>query len=107
MLTLSRARLLGLLVAGVAAFQGTTPAWAEETIRFAHQKNLFMAPVFVAIEKKLFDENMAKVGYKMDRRSEEHTSELQSLMRTSYAVFCLKKKQHERIYIELYEHQHK
>src|SRR3546814_6167065 len=25
-------------------------------------------------------------------RSEEHTSELQSLMRTSYAVFCLKKK---------------
>src|SRR3546814_3342490 len=26
-----------------------------------------------------------------DRRSEEHTSELQSLMRTSYAVFCLKK----------------
>src|SRR3546814_6902162 len=27
-----------------------------------------------------------------DPRSEEHTSELQSLMRTSYAVFCLKKK---------------
>src|SRR3546814_3796504 len=27
-----------------------------------------------------------------DRRSEEHTSELQSLMRTSYAVFCLNKK---------------
>src|SRR3546814_9227659 len=28
----------------------------------------------------------------IDERSEEHTSELQSLMRTSYAVFCLKKK---------------
>src|SRR3546814_5844914 len=28
----------------------------------------------------------------MDYRSEEHTSELQSLMRISYAVFCLKKK---------------
>src|SRR3546814_7902452 len=28
------------------------------------------------------------------RRSEEHTSELQSLMRISYAVFCLKKKSH-------------
>src|SRR3546814_8871743 len=27
-----------------------------------------------------------------DQRSEEHTSELQSLMRNSYAVFCLKKK---------------
>src|SRR3546814_9548619 len=32
-------------------------------------------------------------GYSYDRpRSEEHTSELQSLMRISYAVFCLKKK---------------
>src|SRR3546814_5916755 len=30
-------------------------------------------------------------------RSEEHTSELQSLMRTSYAVFCLKKKHSEQI----------
>src|SRR3546814_1108513 len=29
-------------------------------------------------------------------RSEEHTSELQSLMRISYAVFCLNKKTHER-----------
>src|SRR3546814_5391956 len=29
-------------------------------------------------------------------RSEEHTSELQSLMRISYAVFCLKKKKHKR-----------
>src|SRR3546814_6373552 len=32
------------------------------------------------------------------RRSEEHTSELQSLMRISYAVFCLKKKQRPRNY---------
>src|SRR3546814_9555010 len=30
-----------------------------------------------------------------DDRSEEHTSELQSLMRTSYAVFCLKKKKYK------------
>src|SRR3546814_7974710 len=30
----------------------------------------------------------------VDARSEEHTSELQSLMRISYAVFCLKKKKH-------------
>src|SRR3546814_10744069 len=29
-------------------------------------------------------------------RSEEHTSELPSLMRNSYAVFCLKKKQHKQ-----------
>src|SRR3546814_8747856 len=31
-------------------------------------------------------------GASASRRSEEHTSELQSLMRISYAVFCLKKK---------------
>src|SRR3546814_1928789 len=31
------------------------------------------------------------------RRSEEHTSELQSLMRTSYAVFCSKKNKHLNI----------
>src|SRR3546814_7127477 len=36
------------------------------------------------------------------RRSEEHTSELQSLMRISYAVFCLKKK-HDH---QLLAHQH-
>src|SRR3546814_10518734 len=32
---------------------------------------------------------------RLGARSEEHTSELQSLMRTSYAVFCLKKKTHQ------------
>src|SRR3546814_10200545 len=43
-----------------------------------------------------------------DKRSEEHTSELQSLMRISYAVFCLKKKK-ETIanqYTNTYEHTH-
>src|SRR3546814_9754012 len=40
-----------------------------------------------------FDESrMGPAGELVPERSEEHTSELQSLMRTSYAVFCLKKK---------------
>src|SRR3546814_2893121 len=34
------------------------------------------------------------------RRSEEHTSELQSLMRISYAVFCLKKKKTKTTYLK-------
>src|SRR3546814_4399554 len=39
------------------------------------------------------------VGYCLGgRRSEEHTSELQSLMRNSYAVFCLKKKKNKAAY---------
>src|SRR3546814_10014827 len=36
--------------------------------------------------------------YSIGNRSEEHTSELQSLMRISYAVFCLKKK--KKVYIK-------
>src|SRR3546814_4708868 len=34
----------------------------------------------------------ASTRHQLGKRSEEHTSELQSLMRISYAVFCLKKK---------------
>src|SRR3546814_1716789 len=41
---------------------------------------------------KSSDEQEAKRKAIAEKRSEEHTSELQSLMRTSYAVFCLKKK---------------
>src|SRR3546814_2245139 len=42
-----------------------------------------------------------------DRRSEEHTSELQSLMRSSYAVFCLKKTNNNtRQYHELKNQSH-
>src|SRR3546814_4630764 len=40
-------------------------------------------------------------AYQFKPRSEEHTSELQSLMRISYAVFCLKKKTKKHQYIEL------
>src|SRR3546814_8624289 len=39
-------------------------------------------------------------------RSEEHTSELQSLMRISYAVFCLKKKQETHQYTTVMQYTH-
>src|SRR3546814_7574373 len=41
-------------------------------------------------------EVFAQSAFDEHRRSEEHTSELQSLMRISYAVFCLKKKKMRR-----------
>src|SRR3546814_7734718 len=41
---------------------------------------------------------------RLGRRSEEHTSELQSLMRISYAVFCLKKKKTKTKTINTTEH---
>src|SRR3546814_2612761 len=44
---------------------------------------------------------VAGIEHDLDR-SEEHTSELQSLMRISYAVFCLKKK----IILQLTSHHH-
>src|SRR3546814_10903451 len=40
-------------------------------------------------------EALAKTSRLVAKRSEEHTSELQSLMRISYAVFCLKNKKHD------------
>src|SRR3546814_5010576 len=47
--------------------------------------------------------NASSSAARSARRSEEHTSELQSLMRISYAVFCLKKKKtitrHDHIHI--------
>src|SRR3546814_1504368 len=45
--------------------------------------------IFAERGQKIVERLQARTGRE---RSEEHTSELQSLMRTSYAVFCLKKK---------------
>src|SRR3546814_8522499 len=41
---------------------------------------------------------LLSVDTPLAQRSEEHTSELQSLMRISYAVFCLKKKKKQKLY---------
>src|SRR3546814_7724104 len=50
---------------------------------------------------QLSNGNRTATLYGGELRSEEHTSELQSLMRTSYAVFCLKQKMttHQFIYL--------
>src|SRR3546814_4732610 len=48
-------------------------------------------------EHEIFSANLDR----LDDRSEEHTSELQSLMRISYAVFCLKKKKPNIHYITI------
>src|SRR3546814_1337644 len=44
------------------------------------------------------DEQAKKIS---KSRSEEHTSELQSLMRSSYAVFCLKKKKKKTLHTQI------
>src|SRR3546814_10490568 len=47
--------------------------------------------IVVTAQKR--SESLQDTPISITARSEEHTSELQSLMRNSYAVFCLKKKQ--------------
>src|SRR3546814_5592616 len=47
------------------------------------------------IYAELIGYGMSGDAYHVTARSEEHTSELQSLMRISYAVFCLKKKKQD------------
>src|SRR3546814_2716779 len=55
-----------------------------------------------ANEEGLLDDAPALRTYLKAMRSEEHTSELQSLMRISYAVFCLKKKRTPYTTIPIY-----
>src|SRR3546814_3202707 len=48
------------------------------------------------IKNIVYPEEIAVAAVARHLRSEEHTSELQSLMRISYAVFCLKKKTNQK-----------
>jgi sulfonate transport system substrate-binding protein len=50
----------------VAAITADAALAQEKVLRFAHQRNLFMAPVFVAREKGWFNDALGKVGYKME-----------------------------------------
>src|SRR3546814_8223151 len=73
-----------------------TPAIREEMGRSAVALCKACGYVGAGTVEFIFDENHHYYFLEMNtslQRSEEHTSELKSLMRISYAVFCLKKKQ--------------
>src|SRR3546814_9000572 len=55
--------------------------------------------LFMTVETQAFDMAASRHRFSPARRSAEHTSELQSLMRISYAVFCLYK--HTNVYDHL------
>src|SRR3546814_2333035 len=77
---------------------GNVAALAE-AVRFAQASHLDMDKVYEAISGGAAQSWQMDNRWKSmdeDRRSEEHTSELQSLMRISYAVFCLNKKKTPR-----------
>src|SRR3546814_1752934 len=63
--------------------------------RMLHTKALLVDEELAIFGSANFDSRSFRLNFEVSvlfRRSEEHTSELQSLMRISYAVFCLKKK---------------
>src|SRR3546814_5728981 len=66
----------------IVGFPGETEAEFLDTLEIVRAVNYAQAYSF-------------KYSPRPGTRSEEHTSELQSLMRISYAVFCLKKKKYE------------
>src|SRR3546814_5518228 len=62
--------------------------WFHNYSSFLDKRGLYLEDLYVQPAHR--GQGVGKMALK--HRSEEHTSELQSLMRISYAVFCLKKK---------------
>src|SRR3546814_8635017 len=81
----------GRYVLNGTKFWITNGAYADTLVVYARTSDGPRGLTAFLIEK---DMPGFSVGQKIEKmgRSEEHTSELQSLMRISYAVFCLKKK---------------
>src|SRR3546814_11662353 len=69
-----------------------TPPAAIVDFRRVRRVKLLAARMVATADETGGDETGGRVLVMAELRSEEHTSELQSLMRISYAVFCLKKK---------------
>src|SRR3546814_2175638 len=78
---------------GIGSF---TPASADPKLAAALARSGLNASGFrfTPSEASKDEQHRVTVAVRKRVRSEEHTSELQSLMRISYAVFCLKKKKH-------------
>src|SRR3546814_9493901 len=76
-----------------AARASATRIWtaADAVTHLSQKRSLLAAPE---------NHRNGRRGTPCTSRSEEHTSELQSLMRISYAVFCLKKKKNNKKYKE-------
>src|SRR3546814_1756201 len=71
---------------GAARVEVTSAGRVDRARQFAFHR---FEPALAALDPRDLGQERPRIGMV---RSEEHTSELQSLMRTSYAVFCLKKK---------------
>src|SRR3546814_6223775 len=80
------------LLAGLGVAAGALVLAAQ--VEIAEARQLDLATGLQALAQGVEE----RIDEFLGLRSEEHTSELQSLMRTSYAVFCLKKKKQTTTY---------
>src|SRR3546814_8841577 len=83
---------VGRLVAAVGGVDHPAPGRLLDRKQFAFHGN----PLGSLLHGTRHASPVPRVEPRKRRRSEEHTSELQSLMRISYAVFCLKKKKKKK-----------
>src|SRR3546814_9728988 len=87
----------------IKSMEGIDIVWVEEAQTISERSLEILIPTIRKAGSELwFSWNPRHASDPVDQRfrgeivrSEEHTSELQSLMRTSYAVFCLKKKKND------------
>src|SRR3546814_5328942 len=77
---------------GQAALARPTPIWASGAALGGQHGGVYFPSGTKGQQPLVFPALARLRGRAAALRSEEHTSELQSLMRISYAVFCLKKK---------------
>src|SRR3546814_2425898 len=86
----------GASALAVALVLSTSVAMAQDAA--APQENVGLQDIVVTAQKRSESAQQVPIAISAvtsEARSEEHTSELQSLMRISYAVFCLKKKKQQ------------
>src|SRR3546814_9278625 len=97
-------RLLGLAGLGLETVDEALQVRAFDL--FLVVRDLLLAQLLGALALEggvVADVQLRAAALQVQGRSEEHTSELQSLMRISYAVFCLKKKTHKYIHTCIYD----
>src|SRR3546814_10084700 len=74
---------------------------SQAHVPFDADTRLWLEAGAEALQARLEAPDDARLAQMQGVRSEEHTSELQSLMRISYAVFCLKKKNNIKVTLRM------
>src|SRR3546814_9823686 len=91
LLVLTPTRVFDILIPWLLLFATLVLAFGKRAADWLHARVTIGTRTLIAAQTAL-----SVYGGYFGGRSEEHTSELQSLMRISYAVFCLKKKNHKQ-----------